>query len=123
MWFFDGIRAVIAGGPNIDARIMQIMMLKKGLALDNAGLHEKAIKYYEAILAEAPGHALAWGFKGAALVKIEKLSAAKEAFHNFIKFSAPEHAKLVEETRETIRKIDMTLRNKNASPPISAMFN
>jgi tetratricopeptide (TPR) repeat protein len=112
MQLWEKIMKIISCWKSRKAKTMQMVWIKKGIALDNNGKHREAIAYYDMVLTMDLKHPLAWGFKGAALLNLGKLREAKEAYQNLIKFAPPKYAEYASESRNIVKKIEARLAER-----------
>jgi tetratricopeptide (TPR) repeat protein len=85
------------------------LWIRKGRALNNNGKHQEAIECYDAVLRINPCHHQVWSFKGNALLKLERLQEAKDAFAHFVRF-APSESQYISQAKELMHSIEDTIK-------------
>jgi cytochrome c-type biogenesis protein CcmH/NrfG len=69
----------------------------------------EAIECYDAVLRINPCHHQVWSFKGNALLKLERLQEAKDAFAHFVRFAPPE-SQYISQAKELMQSIEDTIK-------------
>jgi tetratricopeptide (TPR) repeat protein len=112
MW--DGFIERFSAWKKGRADLVLRLMIKRGVALDKEGKSQKAIAYFDEVLLADPKNPMAWSFKAGALLMLDRMREAKEAYQNFVQYAGPEHAKYVSEAKTIIRDLDTIIKTENS---------
>jgi tetratricopeptide (TPR) repeat protein len=105
----ERIRSLILRWKLRKTNQMLKLWIRKGRALNNNGKHQEAIECYDAVLRINPCHHQVWSFKGNALLNLERLQEAKDAFAHFVKFAPPE-SQYISQAKELMQSIEDTIK-------------